>query len=256
MRFVDKSSQILLQCLCGTTSRAKISKEIGNLSTRVLNLSNKKATSSAEQRLLGQLAVVAFCSSKYKDLFSLPTFSRSMSIHIARLLQLQNRGNGGQNQVLFRVRMQTDKCWLGHLLEAVHADLILAIFLDVDKEGATKSMKRCQNSCLRLSLEDSASLKSYTGLNNKQYVRLNRMLFYLTGIRLLAPIKTIQSLKVISFRLDFKSITRRVVDMTRVTKNGKLHMSRKIWVDVTSVQPFECILNSVASLLVKGTLIP
>ena len=173
-----------------------------------------------EEQLCGQLVVVAFRSSKVPDVLTLRNFERAMPIQIVKLPHMRKQGQDDQNKRLLKARMESGKRWIQHLPEAFHADLISKMFLDVDKAEATKAIKQSQKTCLRLGPNDSASLKSFVGLNNKQYVRLNRMLFYLTGLWLLAPIKSVRRLKVTQIKGNYKTLLRRVVDMTRVTKKG------------------------------------
>ena len=179
-----------------------------------------------------------------------------MPIQIVKLPQMRKRGQEDQNKRLFKARMESGQRWIQHLPGAFHADLISTMFLDVDKVEATKAIKQSQKMCLRLGPHDSASLKSYGGLNNKQYVRLNRMLFYLSGLWLLAPIKSVRRLKDTQIKGNYKTLTRRVVDMTRVTKKGGTTIERKIHVGVVTVHPYEIMTNVLASLLEKGKLLP
>ena len=114
-----------------------------------------------EERLCGELAVVGFRSSKVPDVLTLRNFKRAMPIQIVKLPQMRKRGQEDQNKRLFKARMESGQRWIQHLPEKFHADLISAMFLDVDKVEATKAMKQSQNTCLRLGPHDSASLKSY-----------------------------------------------------------------------------------------------
>jgi len=93
-------------------------------------------------------------------------------------------------------------------------------------------------------------------LNDSQYVRFMRSTFYFAGLRILAPIREIYLLRSLKIKEDYTTLTRRVVDMTRVTKKGKSSkITRKIKVGVMTVRPFECILNSAGSLIKQGTLL-
>ena len=98
-----------------------------------------------------------------------------MPIQLVKLPQMRKRGQEDKNKRLFKARMESGKRWIQHLPEALHADLISNMFLDVDKVEATKAIKQSQKTCLRLGPHDLALLKSYAGLNNKQHVRLKRM---------------------------------------------------------------------------------
>ena len=121
-------------------------KEIGDLLMQgpLVSLHKKKTLSLRKERLLGQLTDVAFCSSQGSYLLSLSHFPRAMPIHIARLPQLRKHGKEGQNQQLFKARMETGKRWGGHLPEAFHAELMSRIFLDIDQEAATKQQNNAR----------------------------------------------------------------------------------------------------------------
>ena len=101
------------------------------------------------------------------------------------------------------------------------------MFLDVDKAEATNAIKQSQKTCLGLGPQDSASLKGYTGLNNKQYARLKRMLFYLTGLWLLAAIKSVRRLKVTQIKGNYKTLTRRVHSWYDPRHRERWHRNRK-----------------------------
>merc|ERR1712086_137139 len=93
-------------------------------------------------------------------------------------------------------------------------------------------------------------------MSNACYVEFNRFLFYLTGLRLLAPIKHIRALRKAKNQYEYTSMLMRVVDMSRVIKKGGNIITRNIKVGVITIHPYECILNSFASLLRSGALLP
>ena len=109
---------------------------------------------------------------------------------------------------------------------------------------------------MRRIAENLSSLKSYAGMSNASYVKLNWFLFYLTGLRLLAPIKDIRALRETMKQQNYTSRSTRVVDMSRVTKKGGGAIARNIKVAIATIRPFECILASLASLLRSGGLLP
>ena len=234
-KYLEANKLDLLICLLKIYTSACIEhvpeqshrKEIIDLVSQGLCLNEKKKLSSEEERLLGQLAVVGFRGSKVTDVLTLRNFPRTMPIQIAKLPHLRKHGQGDQTKRLFKARMERGKRWIQHLPEACHADLISTMFLDVDKVKATKAIKQSQQMCLRLGPHESASLKSYVGLSYKQYVKLNRMLFYLTELSLLAPIKSVRNLKVDRMKEKYKTMSSRVVGMTRVTNKGGSPISRK-----------------------------
>ena len=83
---------------------------------------------------------------------------------------------------------------------------------------------------MRLQAKNSACLKIYASLNDKVYKRFERMLFYLLVLGVLAQIKEVQKLKQDMLRQDYTTLTRKVVDMTRV--NTKPGVTRRVKITV------------------------
>ena len=219
-------------------------------------LREKKELSGTEKRLLGQLAVVAFQGTDDADYITLPNFPHAMRIQLARMPRQRKKGDELHNTSLYAARIKVGKTWMRHLPGDFNDELIAALFLDIDEERASKVMQKYHNRHMRMNSHDSASLKSFVGLNDSQYVRFMRSTFYFAGLRILAPIREIYLLRSLKIKEDYTTLTRRVVDMTRVTKKGKSSkITRKIKVGVMTVRPFECILNSAGSLIKQGTLL-
>ena len=84
----------------------------------------------------------------------------------------------------------------------------------------------------------------------------NCVLFYFTGLRLLAPIKGVSDLQAARKNANYTTISRSVVDMSQVIKKGGAIISRQIKVGVVTICPFECILTSASLLLGSGALLP
>ena len=94
----------------------------------------------------------------------------------------------------------------------------------------------------------------YASLNNKVDERFERMVFYLLEIRVLAPIKEVRNLKQDLFSQHYTTLTRKVVDMTRVnTKSGVI---RRVKVGVMLLRPHESILTIMASYLSNDLFVP
>lgn len=129
-------------------------------------------------------------------------------------------------------------------------------FLGIDSEAAANAMRTYYNKHTRLSPEDSESLKRFSGFNDTQYQKFNCMLFYFTGLRILAPLKSIWQLRATNVDKAYTTMNQTVVDIGRVTKKNGSHISRKIQVGVVTIRPFECIYNSAGSLLRHGMMLP
>ena len=85
-------------------------------------------------------------------------------------------------------RTKTGKKWLGHLPETFSDKMIVQLFHGLETGRAAPAVKKYHNTHLRLNPKEFASLKYFAGLNKAQYVRFSRILFYYTGLRMLAAI--------------------------------------------------------------------
>ena len=137
--------------------------------------------SPALERLLGQLAVVAFCNTE-NNYLTLPNFPHAKPVQMARLPAERKQGEVGQNNRLFKSRIENGRRWMDHLSGSFNDQLLAAMFLDIDQAVATKTVKEYYSTQLRLGTENLASLKSYASLNDKAYERFNRMLCYMLGV--------------------------------------------------------------------------
>ena len=141
---------------------------------------------------------------------------------------------------------------MSHLPGIFLHELIATLFHELDEERAFKVLKKYHNKNLRMDTKDSASLKSFVGLNDAQYVRLMRSLYYFAGLRILAPMKAIYRLRKINIKQDYSTLISRVVDMVRKFKKGPTEVHRVIKVLVSTIRPFECILTFMSSTLENG----
>ena len=80
-------------------------------------------------------------------------------------------------------------------------------------------------------------------MKNSQYVRLMQALHYSVRIRINFPVMTLYLLQDAKIKREYTTLLRIVVDMTRVTNNGKITIVQPIKGGVLTVWPFECILN-------------
>ena len=97
-------------------------------------------------------------------------------------------------------------------------------------------------------------LENYASLNDKVYERFERMLFYLLEIRVLAPIKEVRKLKQDLLSQHYTTLTRKVVDMTRV--NTKSGVTGRVKVGVVLLRPHESILTIMTSYLSNDLFVP
>jgi hypothetical protein len=149
--------------------------------------------------------------------------------------------------------------WMSHLPGLVgdfNEQLITEMFLTVEPAAAANGVRTHYNKSLRLGAKDSASLKQFAGFNDAQYVKFSRMIFYYTGLQILAPIKSIRELRAAHVDKAYITMTRTVVDMTRVTKKNGSHITRQTKVGVMTIRPFQLIYNNAVSLLRHGMLVP
>ena len=220
------------------------------------DLSGKNKLTSSEERLLGQLAVIAFRNMPDGKIISLPNFPRAKNIQLARLPRQYKEADEVQNKKLYKSRITTGRKWMNHLPGVFNDKVLATIFLQIEPEILKKTFKQFQKTQLRLGADDSSSIKSFVGLSDKQYVKFNRVVSYFTGLRLVAPIKTVRNLRLTRKKEDYTSMSRSVIDMSRVIKKGGTVIARQIKVGVVTIRPFECILNSTSSLLNSGGLLP
>ena len=104
---------------------------IKELQIKCFNIQRRKCLSLAEERLLGQMAAVAFRNTTNNFLVLL-NFPHTKPIQIARLPLERKKSDEGQNKSLFKARIDTGQCWLGHLPGAFNNELISTIFLNID----------------------------------------------------------------------------------------------------------------------------
>ena len=189
-------------------------------------LKSKTALSVTEERLLGQMSVVAFRNDA--PFISLSNFSRCQKIQLARLPRQYKQGDKQHNKWLHEARIKTGKAWIDLLPCTFKDELIAELFLDIEEERACATLAKFHNTHRRLSPKDSSSFKGFVRLNDSEYVRLSRGLFYWTGLRLLAPINEIYLLRDRKCTEDYTTLERVVVDMTKVTRTGNTEVFRKI----------------------------
>ena len=126
------------------------------------------------------------------------------------------QGQETHNKNLFNRRIRNGEAWMGHLRGFFNDELIAKMFVKIaDEELVRKTVRKCHNHRLRMNAEDAAALKSYAGLTDNAYVKINRGLFHLTGLRIIAPIQNVRRLRRIRKEEDYRSMSRSVVDMTR-----------------------------------------
>ena len=142
-------------------------------------------------------------------------------------------------QTLFCQRIKTGRKWLSHLPATYHDELIATLFCDIDRDRAELVCKTFLNKNLRLSAEDSSTLKSYVGLNDQQYIRLMRGFHYFVGLRLVSPMKAIVLLRNQRVTNEYTTLRSTLVDMTRKARNGKREITRLIKVVVSTIRPAE-----------------
>ena len=81
-------------------------------------------------------------------------------------------------------------------LELLHRELIASLFMEIDGKRAANVLQKYHNKHLRLKAEDSTLLKRFVELNDCQYIRLMRALFYFSGMRMrFLPMKAIYTLR-------------------------------------------------------------
>ena len=210
-----------------------------------------------ENRLFGQLAVVAFSKFPVGKPLSLLNFPRRRPFLISQLPVQYKQGQETHSKNLFKRRIRNGEAWMGHLRGFFNDELIAKMFLKIaDEELVRKTVRKYHNHQLRLTAEDAAALKSYAGLTDNAYVKINRCLFHLRGLRILAPLQDVKRLRRRRKEEDYQSMSRSVVDMTRQLKKGGATISRQIKVGVITIRPKECILNSAGKLLKHDALVP
>ena len=79
--------------------------------------------SSAEERLLGQLAAMAFRNTA-TNFLTVPNFPHVKPIQIARLPLERKHGDEEQNKRVFKARIDTGQRWLDHLPGVFNNELI------------------------------------------------------------------------------------------------------------------------------------
>ena len=144
-----------------------------------LGLNNRKSLSWAKEKLLGQLAVVAFRGSEWSQLVLVPTFPKSQRIWIACQPRQYKVGDGETSKRLLSARMKTRKECLSHLPVSFNNGLITRHYLDANAEHAVPVLINHFNAHLWMNTEDSSALMGFVGLSLRQYERLNRAVFFL-----------------------------------------------------------------------------
>ena len=160
------------------------------------SINRKPSLTEDENRLLGQLAVVALSTVPAGQHLSLRNFPRAKPIQITQVPRQYKQGQESHNKRLFKSRIKTGEAWLRHLPGDFNDELIAKMFVDIDDEEIVrKTLQNYHNDRLRLNAEDSASLKSYAGLSDNSYIKLIRGLLHITGLLILAPIKDVHRLR-------------------------------------------------------------
>ena len=224
-----------------------ITEELTKLLTPILK--SRKSLSDHEKRLLGQLACIAFEESEDDAALDFLNFPHCQRIHLVRLPRQLKKGDELNNKKLFSSRIKTGKKWMKYLPGSFHDELVASLFLEIDKTRAASVLRRYHNKHLRMCAENSSTLRNFVGLNDRQYIRLMRALFYFAGMRILAPISHVYLLRSIHIKEQFSTRDSDVVDMSRKTKSGKKEITRQIKVLVTTIRPFECVLVTMSTLL-------
>lgn len=185
----DKLLQSLTKLKPQTDAGDSIVTEDNKLKTTLTDvlasaLKGRTSLEANEMRLLGQLAVVAFDKSNDADILSFPNFTKCQQINLARMPRQMKKGDEAHNNALFRARIKTGRKWLAHLPGSFHDELIATLFFEIDPARAATALKKYHNKHLRMNAEHSSTLKSFVGLNDKQYIRLMRALYYFSGMRM------------------------------------------------------------------------
>ena len=210
--------------LCGRTQLEQHEIEMFHAFLKVYlssSINRKPSLTEDENRLLGQLAVVALSTVPAGQHLSLRNFPRAKPIQITQVPRQYKQGQESHNKRLFKSRIKTGEASLRHLPGDFNDELIAKMFVDIDDEEIVrKTLQNYHNDRLRLNAEDSASLKSYAGLSDNSYIKLIRGLLHFTGLLILAPIKDVHRLRRVKKEEDYSSMSRSVVDMTRETETN------------------------------------
>ena len=84
---------------------------------------------------------------------------------------------------------------MGYLPGMFNNELISKLFLEIDPSRAQRTIRKYQNNHLRLSAEDSLSLKEFVGISDMSYTKFNRAMFYFSGSWFLAPISHVREIR-------------------------------------------------------------
>ena len=130
------------------------------------------------------------------------------------------------------------------------------MFVAIDDEIIRKTLQKYQSNRLRLTAQDSSSMKSFVGLSDNQYVKLSRGTFYFTGLKLLAPISNVRRLRATRKKGRLQHHVESCGQHDPRDKKGGSIISRRIMVGVITIRPFECMLNVTHLLLKHDALVP
>ena len=147
-----------------------------------------------EKRLLGQLAVIAFTTTSEAESLAFLNFYKCQKIHIARVPRQYKQDEASTSAMLHAIHVLTVKRWMKHLPSKYYKPVIAAFSLEINVESAVDVLAKYHNKNLRLNANDSCALKNFVGLNDAQYVRLMRSLFYFVGMCVCSPLRAIYRL--------------------------------------------------------------
>ena len=164
---------------------------LANLLTPALK--ERSELAEHEMRLLGQLAVVAFKNSTDVGSIGFLNFPNCRKIQLVCLPRHYKKGKELANKRLFDSRIEYGMKLVRLLPKSFHSELVAALFLEIDKGRAGVVLQRYHNKYLRMNPRDSASFKNFVGMNDNQYIRFMRGLFYFVGMRIVAPISTLDN---------------------------------------------------------------
>ena len=156
-------------------------------------------------------------------------------LQIARMSHQYKLGDGSHNNRPIDAWIKLAKSWMAYLPQLFHDKFIASLFMEINEERAGRVLRKYHNKHLRINPMDSAAPKGFVGWNNRQYVRLTIALHYFVGMRILSPVNAIYLLRGAKIKRDYTALLRTVVDMTRVTHNGKASIVRAIKVGVITV---------------------
>ena len=117
-----------------------ISKEVEDLQMKCFNLQDRKKLSPAQERLLGQLAIIGFRNSE-NNCIAVANFPGNRPVRMAKLPGIYKQCDEGKNKRIHKSRVESARRWLDHLPGSFNDAVISAMFLEIDDDVATKTVK-------------------------------------------------------------------------------------------------------------------